>query len=125
MSFLGPLAQPFELPLLAPPLDERGPATAEVVREAGAVLDERGLAERHALLVGPEARELGAGETGRGRPLPCAAHGCLCGARGGDALTGGGERRGGRAHLLSRPPAEPGAQTAPAGQASGGRPECT
>src|SRR5436309_15623155 len=121
MSLLGPLAQPFELPLLAPPLDERGPATAEVVREAGAVLDERGLAESHALLVGPKARELGAGETGRGRPLLRAAHGCLCGARGGDALTGGGERRGGRAHPLLRLLAEPGGQAQHAGQPEGGR----
>src|SRR5205823_14898596 len=99
----------------------RGPATAEVGGEAGAVLDERGLAEGHALLVGPEARELGTGETGRGRPLLRAAHGCLCRTRGGDALTGGGERRGGRAHLLLRPLAEPGAQAEHAGQAEGGR----
>src|SRR3989442_7241839 len=121
MAFLRPLAQPLELPLLAPPLDERGTATAGLVRETGAVLGERGLGEGHALLVGPEARELRARETGRGRPLLRIAHGRLCRARGGDPLAGGGERRRGRARLLLRPLAEPGAQAEHAGQAEGRR----
>src|SRR5207249_6396833 len=108
--------QPLELPLLAPPLDERGAATAEFVREAGPVLDGRGLGEGHALLVGPEARELGTGQTGRGRALLRAAHGRLCRTRGRDPPAGGGERRRGGAHLLLRPLAEAGAEAEHAGQ---------
>src|SRR5207244_9146302 len=117
MPLLRPLSQPLELPLLAPALDERGTAAVEVLCEPGAVLDERGLGEGHALLVGPEAREVRAGETGRGRRLLRAAHAHLCCARGVDALAGGGERRGGRTRLLLRPLAEASAQAEDAGQA--------
>src|SRR5438093_3721055 len=110
MSFLRPLAQPLELSLLASPLDERGTAAAEVLCEPGAVLDERGLGQRHALLVGTETREVRAGETGRGHGLLRAAHAHLCRARGVDALAGGGERLRGRARRLLGPLAEAGAQ---------------